>query len=157
MNHRIEVLATKKLVGKSLEMSHREDRTGELWRSFMPHRGLVQNRIGTHFLSMQVYPDMGDGMLSPDTRFQKWAVVEVSDLDQVPDNMATYVLEGGKYAVFDHEGPASAFPRTMAFIFQKWLPASEYTLDSREHFERLEEGYSPIDPAAREEVWIPIR
>jgi AraC family transcriptional regulator len=154
---RIELLPTKQLVGSCLEMSQKEDRTAELWRSFMPARGQVRNRIGRHFLSMQVYPPMGARILTPETRFQKWAVVEVSHPGDVPDGMMSYVLQGGKYAVFVHNGPAIAFPKTMAFISQEWLPASGHAVDSREHFEILEEGYSPTDPNAKEEVWIPIR
>jgi AraC family transcriptional regulator len=154
---RIEILPAKQLVGKCLEMSQSGDRTAELWRSFMPVRSTVLNRIGSHFFSMQVYPESETGQLSPDTRFTKWAVVEVSDADHIPDGMESYSIEGGKYAVFVHSGPASAFPKTMGFIFQNWLPNSEFELDSREHFEVLEEGYSPIDPNATEEIWIPIK
>ena len=45
----------------------------------------------------------------------------------------------------------------MKHIFGRWLPQSEYELDDREHFELLPEGYSPVDPEAEEEVWIPIK
>ncbi len=45
----------------------------------------------------------------------------------------------------------------MKYIFGSWLPESEYELDSREHFEVLPETYQPMNPKAREEVWIPIK
>lgn len=106
---------------------------------------------------MQVYPTSGSGPPSPDALFAKWAAVEVTNLDEIPEGMKSYIIEGGKYAVFVHHGPAIAFPRTMAFIFQQWFPNSGYVVDSREHFEILEEGYSPTDPDATEEIWIPIR
>ena len=146
-----------RLIGKNLEMSLREDRTAELWKSFMPHRATVQNRVGTHFMSMQVYPVEAAGHLSPDTTFHKWAVVEVSSIEGLPSGMSSYHLQGGRYAVFIHKGPAHTFPQTMVRIFNSWLPSSEYELDSREHFELLEEGYSPTDPDASEEIWIPIK
>lgn len=154
---RIEILPAKQLIGKCLEMSQSVNRTAELWRSFMPLRSSILNRIGSYFFSMQVYHDSETDHFSSDTPFTKWAVVEVSSLDNVPVGMNSYVIEGGKYAVFVHKGPASTFPNTMAFIFQEWLPNSEYELDSREHFEILEEGYSPTDPDATEEIWIPIK
>jgi AraC family transcriptional regulator len=59
--------------------------------------------------------------------------------------------------VFIHIGQASTFPKTMQYIFGSWLPESEYTLDSREHFEVLPAQYDPRDPDAREDVWIPIK
>jgi AraC family transcriptional regulator len=45
----------------------------------------------------------------------------------------------------------------MSLIFQEWLPRSGFEVDSREHFELLEDGYSPVNSEATEEVWIPIR
>lgn len=72
------------------------------------------------------------------------------------DEMDTYVLKGGTYAVFTHVGPASAFKKSMQYIFEEWLPSSGYKIDDREHFELLEEGYNPMDENATEEIWIPI-
>ena len=37
------------------------------------------------------------------------------------------------------------------------MPASEYILDKRPHFEILGEKYKNDDPASEEEVWIPVR
>jgi AraC family transcriptional regulator len=84
-------------------------------------------------------------------------VVEVSAFSDVPHEMETCSLQGGKYAVFTHHGPASAAPKTMQYIFGQWLPRSVYSLDNREHFEILPEGYSPVDPNASEEIWVPIK
>jgi len=153
--HWIDTLPAKRLVGMSVEMSLSNNRTAELWRGFMPRRQSVSNRIGNHYFSLQKYLEPGPP--KPDTVFEKWAAVEVSDFDTVPSGMEPYELEGGDYAVFVHRGPASTFPQTMSSIFQDWLPSSGFQVDSREHFELLEDGYSPIDPMATEEVWIPIR
>ena len=106
---------------------------------------------------MQRYDESKSDIFSSMAVFEKWATVEVSNFSEIPPEMESYTLQGGKYAVFIHNGPASAFPKTMQAIFGDWLPRSEYELDSREHFELLPEGYSPIDPNAREEIWIPIK
>ena len=95
--------------------------------------------------------------MTAETEFEKWAVVEVSRAESLPDGMETYKLQGGLYAVFLHEGPASMAPKTLQYIFSKWLPQSGYEVDGREHFEVLREGYDPQDPGAREFIWIPIR
>jgi AraC family transcriptional regulator len=42
---KIEYLHEKKLVGKRLSMSIGNNRTGELWRSFMPLRREILNLI----------------------------------------------------------------------------------------------------------------
>jgi len=45
----------------------------------------------------------------------------------------------------------------MRYIFGEWLPKSGYTLDDREHFEILFEGYNPVDSEATEDIYIPVR
>ncbi|RLA24931.1 MAG: GyrI-like domain-containing protein [Gammaproteobacteria bacterium] len=157
MQPRIEAMQARKLVGIRREMSLADNRTAQLWRSFMPRRNEVKNRITNEYISMQVYSETGGQLFSPTTVFEKWAVVEVLSHDAVPDGMESYSLPGGQYAVFIHNGPASAAPKTMQHIFGTWLPDSGYELDSREHFEILPDGYDPLDPQAQEEVWIPIR
>ena len=154
---RIEQLDTKLLVGKHLTMSLANNQTAALWRSFMPRRHEVLNRVSTDYISMQVYTGVGMGMFTPSTEFEKWATVEVESLDQIPTAMEGYTLQGGLYAVFAHTGPASSAPKIMAYIFGEWLPGSEYELDAREHFEILPEGYDPMDPNAQEEIWIPVK
>ncbi|WP_432664392.1 GyrI-like domain-containing protein [Wukongibacter baidiensis] len=150
---RIENLQEKKLIGMSKEMSFMNDKTFELWNGFMKKHSNIKNRVDSNFISMNVYGKKH----TPDTEFEKWAVVEVTDFDDVPNEMLTYVLQGGLYAVFIHKGPANAFHLTQQYIFEKWLPSSQYELDHREHFEVLKKNYRPDDPNAEEEVWIPIK
>lgn len=157
MQPRIETIRARKLVGIRQEMSLAENLTAQLWRSFMPRRHEVKNLSTNEYISMQVYSKTDGQPFSPTTVFEKWAVVEVSTRNDVPVGMESYSLPGGQYAVFIHNGPASAAPKTMRHIFGKWLPNSKYELDDREHFEVLPEGYDSLDQHAREEVWIPVR
>lgn len=150
---RIVDLQEKKLMGMSKEMSFKDDKTFELWNGFMKRRSTIKNRVDSNFISMNVY----NKDHTPDTIFKKWAVVEVKDFHEVPDVMLTYTLQEGLYAVFLHKGPASRFYLTQKYIFEEWLPNSQYELDHREHFEVLKENYRPDDPNAEEEVWIPIK
>ena len=53
MNPIIETLAEKKLIGKRIQMSLANNKTRELWQSFMPRRKEIQNNIGTDLYSMQ--------------------------------------------------------------------------------------------------------
>ena len=91
-----------------------------------------------------------------ETIFEKWAAVEVRECEAVPEGMESFVLRRGHYGVFDHQGPPSEFPKTLHYIFNEWLPKSNWQLDGREHFEVLRPGWRADDPQAREEVWIPI-
>jgi len=157
MESRIEFIEARKLVGVSRQMTLANDETVALWRTFMPRRGEINNRTSGDYISMQVYDRIAGDPFSPTTYFEKWAVVEVSSNETAPDGMKHYHLAGGQYAVFLHKGPANAYPKSMQYIFGKWLPESEFELDGREHFEILPEGYDPVSPDAEEEIWIPIR
>jgi AraC family transcriptional regulator len=140
------------------EMSLMDNKTQQLWQGFMPRRHEVQQRQGQSYYSMQVYAE-GFSMqnFTPQTVFTKWAAVEVANIEAVPEGMYTFTLPAGKYAVFIHKGPASAFKPTFDYIYGEWLLKSGYTLDQRPHFELLPEGYVPTDPNAEEEVWVPIK
>ena len=155
MEPEIVELESKKLVGMRMEMSLSENRTSELWRAFMPRRAEVENRINDEFYSLQNYGENWD--FSPDKRFEKWALVEVASFENIPGGMEEYRLEGGTYAVFTHLGPAAEAQKTFHYIFGEWLPTSGYAVDNREQFEVLPAGYNPLDPHAKEEIWVPVK
>ena len=158
MQSRIETLYEKKLVGKSLRMSLANNKTAELWRSFMPERKLIKNTVSSELFSMQVYDKSLDFKdFNPQTEFTKCAMIETSEYENIPEDMETRVLDGGLYAVFVHKGMAKDFPKTSQYIFSQWLPNSDYELDQREHFELLGAKYNPTDENSEEEVWIPIK
>jgi AraC family transcriptional regulator len=157
MEPRIEILSEKKLIGESLKMSFTENRTFELWSGFMPRRKEIINAIGSDLLSLQIYSPLFFERFNPGADFEKWAAVEVTNFDSVPEGMETFTLAGGLYAVFVYHGAASAGAETFRYILGTWLPASEYILDNRPHFELLGEKYKNEDPDSEEEIWIPIR
>jgi AraC family transcriptional regulator len=157
MEFRIEKIEPKYLIGMNMTMSLSDNKTPELWQNFMPRRSEVIGRKNNDFISMQVYDKHEKNLFSPSTLFTKWAVVEVNDGAKVADGMESYYLVGGLYVVFIHNGTVTEFPKTMKCIFESWFPQSEYELDNREHFEVLPETYQPMDPNAREEVWLPIK
>ena len=123
----------------------------------MPRRKEIQNVIGTELYSMQIYNPLFFNNFNPNTEFKKWATIEVSDFEVVPDGMEAFILKGGLYAVFLYRGAASAAAPTFRYILGTWLPNSVYSLDDRPHFEILGEGYKNDDPSSEEEIWIPIK
>lgn len=128
METRIETSTYKKLVGKHIRMTLSNNKTLELWQSFMPRRKEIKNIKTTVLISMQLYDKYLDFKnFNLDTEFDKWAAVEVTDFDTIPEGMETFTLTGGLYAVFIHKGPASTGPKTFRYIFETWLPNSNYS------------------------------
>lgn len=152
---RVKNLSQKKLVGRKLKMSLTNNKTGELWKSFMPNRKDIRNKKSNEMFSLQVYSEsvrLGD----LNQEFEKWALLEVTDFKNVPSEMESFILKGGLYAVFNYKG-LNTDNRIFRYIFSDWLPKSGYELDERPHFELLGEKYKNGNPNSEEEIWIPIR
>jgi AraC family transcriptional regulator len=153
---RIEISPERQLVGKRLTMSFAEYKVGELWKSFMPRRSEISNAVKDYIISMVIYSPSHFVNFRPTNQFEKWAAVEVSHFDNVPHEMERYVLTAGLYAVFSYKG-LSTDNSVYQYIFGTWLPASEYVLDNRPHFEILGDKYRNNDPSSEEEIWIPVK
>jgi AraC family transcriptional regulator len=159
MENRIETLEPTLICGKSLKMSFQNDRTFELWQSFMPLLKGITDRKDSYLISLLAFENPIDPkQFDPSAEFTKWAAVPlVKDHSGSFEKLDLYTISGGLYAVFKHRGPASEFSKSMQYIYGEWLPDSDYELDGREHFEILPQGYRPDDPNAEEDIWIPIR
>ncbi len=154
MNPQIIHIEEKKLAGKKMTMSLLENKTGELWKSFMPFRKEIKNYVGNNLYSMQIYSPGYFTNFNQAAKFDKWATIEVSNFENLPENFETFVLRAGLYAVFQHKGMSTDIFKT---IFTEWLPNSEFLLDNRPHFEILGDKYKNGDPDSEEEIWIPIK
>jgi len=156
MNPEIKILTEKKLVGKKIITSFSENKTVELWKSFMPRRKEIKNNIGANLYSIQIYPPNFYANFNVNNKFEKWATVEVIDFTSVPDEMEIFVLVGGLYAVFQYKG-LNTETKIFENIFDSWLPNSSYEIDDRPHFEIMGKNYKNNDPNSEEEIWIPIK
>jgi AraC family transcriptional regulator len=155
MQPEIKLLVSKKLIGKRITMSLFDNKTGNLWRNFMPRRAEIKNNLSTDLISMQVY-DAPLRVGDLHQNFEKWAAVEVSDFSEIPNEMVSFDLEAGLYAVFYYKGLNTDIA-VFIYIFGTWLPNSDYDLDDRPHFEILGKKYKNNDPDSEEEIWIPIK
>ena len=151
---RFEYIAEKKLVGLRMEMSLAENKTAELWHSFMTVRKEIKNITGNELYSVQIYDTSYFQNYYPAKKFVKWASAEVSGFENVADNFENFIMPAGLYAVFHHEGMGAGIFQT---IFTEWLPNSEYELDHRPHFEVLGEKYKNGSPDSEEDIWIPVK
>jgi AraC family transcriptional regulator len=95
------------LIGTRLTISLADNKTGELWKSFMPRRKEIANSISNNLISMQIYNMSYFTRFNPSNEFEKWATIEVTNFDDVPKEMETFTLKGGLYAVFDYKGSST--------------------------------------------------
>jgi len=158
MKPRIEQLRETKLIGSRVSMSFANNRTRELWQSFMSGRGEINNAVGRDLYSVEIFHDPSFFRnFNPAMKFEKWAAVKVTDHNSIPDGMESLIIPGGSYAVFHYKGKPSEAQETYRYIYAIWLPASEYTLDDRPHFALMGEKYKGENPDSEEELWIPVK
>jgi AraC family transcriptional regulator len=153
----IETVKEKKFAGKRLSMSFANNKTSELWKSFMPRRKEIKNNIGSELYSIELYEPHFFDNFNPQREFEKWAAIEVTDFDSVPAEMETFYSPAGLYAIFHYKGAAGKGAETYRYIFATWLPGSDFILDDRPHFAVMGEKYKNEDPDSEEELWIPIK
>lgn len=151
--HRIEIIEPKKLVGFSILTSFQEDKTPIIWKQFMMRRNEIANRISGQLFSLQIYPEN----FTPNQSFKKFALAEVSDFSNIPEEFETFELESGKYLVFNYRGKAENGPELFGYIFNTFIPENNFEVDDRPHFEIFGDDYNPDSDSAEEEIWIPIK
>ncbi|MFN5033814.1 MAG: GyrI-like domain-containing protein [Bacteroidota bacterium] len=147
-------IAEAYLVGKQLEMSLQQNRTAELWGSFVPLIKAIPNRLDSFRYSLQEYPPHYFDQFNPTLPFKKWALVAVKNHSSIPETCHGFILPGGLYAVFHLKGNDT---QIFQYIYSSWLPSSGYVLDHRPHFELLGDKYKNGDPASEEDIYIPVR
>lgn len=156
MTLRIEELKEKQLIGQNIKMCLIDDKTNQLWGQFAPRIKEIHNKTSEDKISVQIYPAHYFRQFKPNNKFEKWAAVEVENFAKIPNNMKSFVLKGGLYAVFDYQG-SSSDNSIFQYIFSEWLPNSEYLIDNRPHFEVLGVKYKNNNQNSEEEIWIPIK
>lgn len=157
LNPRIEIISSKILVGIQRRMSLSKHEIPLLWKSFMPRRNEVRNVKNADLYSIEIYDDLNYfNHFNPSLEFNKWAAVEVSAAEVVPEKMDALIIPEGVYAVFTYIGSGQDVFAFYATIFNEWLPSSKYQLDNRPHFACMGEKYNMGDPNSEEEIFIPI-
>jgi AraC family transcriptional regulator len=145
-----------KLSGMSLEMSFANDRTAELWRTFMT---LLQSKNARPLLyNIQLYPQDFFRGVDVGRSFQKWACVEAAQ--EVPTALSTVckelIIPSGLYACFHYRGSSQRAAEVFSYILGEWIPQSNYRVEYRPFYELLGENYAANDDRSEEEIRIPI-
>ena len=126
----------------------------KLWGRFTPYmekgiEGRLDNEVSYGICD-------GDG-----ERFTYLAGVPVGEETAAPDGLTKKRVPGGDFAVFIHQGELGEnkladLYLTMQYIYNQWLPESEYEYDmDRVDFEKYGQAFCADPPEM--EIWIPVR
>ncbi|MDR6238564.1 AraC family transcriptional regulator [Aureibacter tunicatorum] len=159
MKPKIIEIEKRNFIGMNVLTSLANNKIPQLWRDFMPRKKEIENNINTGCYEIHPF-DTGFKMenFTEDMKFEKWAAVEVNEIKNIPKELNSLTIEGGKYAVFEHKGTMSNIQMSFDYAYGTWLSNSEYEIDRRASFERYGEQYfGPEHPESITELWIPIK
>ncbi|MBX7181188.1 MAG: GyrI-like domain-containing protein [Bacteroidia bacterium] len=145
-----------RLIGLKTTISLAQNRIAELWQNFMPQKQFISNPLSNDLYSVAEYPPHYFSAFNPNIEFHRWACLQVNNFDSIPPRMESLIIPAGKYAVFHYQG-LSSDTSIFQYIYQEWLPASNYILRQSPHFEVLGNQYKNNDPNSKESIWIPIQ
>ena len=125
-------------------------RIPELWEKFIPHIGKIPGQKGDVTYGICCNPDGKGG-------FEYIAGVEISKLDDLPEQYRWIEVQPQHYAVFEHKGPLATLPQTFQYIWKTWLPQSAYEAADAPEFERYSADFNPQTGEGVLEIWLPLK
>jgi AraC family transcriptional regulator len=118
-----------------------------LWDKFVPR----MNEI-THPAHERVSYGLMGRFDQATGMFDYMAGNPVTQADQLPVGMSRWDISAHTYAVL--ETTLSKIGETMNYLYQTWLPSSDYYAVDAPCFERYGEAFSPDNPVV--EIYVPI-
>ena len=135
------------VVGMVYDGKNENDEIAEMWRQFVPRIPEIKDISGPSY-----------GICNPareDGSFRYLAAMEVSSDESIPLGMESWDVPAQQYAVFPCTLPT--IRETYKYIFESWLPGSDYTYVQAPDFEFYDDDFDPQVPDSRLYIYIPIQ
>ncbi|TYQ12716.1 UNVERIFIED_CONTAM: AraC family transcriptional regulator [Acetivibrio alkalicellulosi] len=86
-----------------------------------------------------------------------YVAIEVDELEFIPIQLTAKTIPNQTYLKFRHKGLANQVGHTYQYIYEEWLPASDYKLPGHFNFEYYGAEYlGPYNENSVSEIYIPI-
>jgi AraC family transcriptional regulator len=124
------------------------------WDQFMQEVHTIENRLQPErFYQVQYWSDEQDlgGLYF-------FIGVEVSDINEVQPKFVVKIIPNARYLKFIHKGLAGKVGYTYKYIYNQFLPETDYKLTKPFNFEFYgEKCLGPYNPESESEIYIPIQ
>lgn len=138
-----------KAVGISYFGDNKNGEIPKLWEAFNKQFMAIQHKSNP----MLCY-GICNGEMDPEGRFNYSACAAVDSFENVPENMDTKLIEGGKYLMYTYTGPIKDLGEFYDNILSKWLPASGQEIDLRPQLELYDERFMRNGEF---DIYIPVK
>jgi len=127
------------------------DKLPALWAEFLQRINEIDNQIsGACYGVVRQIEDNTD-------QLEYYAVVEVYQIESLPENMETITIPESIYAKFTHKGEVKLIDNTVNYIYSSWLLNSEKSHNSGADLEFYDHEYDPISENSVMYYAIPLR
>ena len=137
------------IVGMLLRATPMTPEIPRLWDRFVPRIDEI-----AHLAEPQTSYGVMDHFDEATSQFDYMAGCSVTAVDTLPAEMQRWEVPANTYAVFTTTLPTLG--QVWGYIYDTWLPASGYRQGAGPYFERYGEHFSPEDPTATFDIYIPV-
>lgn len=85
------------------------------------------------------------------------AAARVDEGADALEGMVYWESPGGLFARFEHRGPAATIGETVAYIYGKWLPCSDYERTDGPDIQRIDQRFIPSSDQSVLDIYIPVK
>lgn len=148
----IDAKAAMLIVGLSEHYSCNQDAGGipAQWQRFVSYLGRIPQQKSTDTFGVVYNTDDAGNM-------DYLSGVEVRDLSQPPRELSCLRLPERKYAVFFHPGHISTVRSSWNYIWNEWLPRSQFQLADAPVLEHYDARFDPQTGSGGVELWVPLQ
>ncbi|MDQ8185274.1 AraC family transcriptional regulator [Pelagicoccus sp. SDUM812002] len=127
-----------------------------LWSAFFERAGELQNLIEGVYYGLSENPEaLNLERKHPDEAIYL-AAAQVDSDAPVPEGMHSWSSIGGLFSKFEHQGPVDTLGETIAYIYGKWFPESEYKEREGPDINRFGPRFIPQSENSLFEIFVPI-
>lgn len=127
-----------------------------LWERFFQRVQELENLTDGVYYGLSNTPEsLGLSRTHPDESVYL-AGAQVDPRNKIPDGMKTWESTGGLFARFEHHGTVENLGETIAYIYGKWFPNSEYKEREGPDLNRFDHRFHPESETSVLEIFVPI-
>jgi AraC family transcriptional regulator len=154
----MEVIITEreklKVVGMKIRTTVKENKIPELWDRFIP-RMVELDEVAVPECTLGICLYEGEDFDESES-FSYLAGVIVKDDSIIPEGMIYHEIPKTTVAVFTHTGSLDKLSETYDYIYNEWLPLSEFELDNADEIEWYDSRFRFGEEDSQMDIHIPI-
>ncbi|MBT3754955.1 MAG: AraC family transcriptional regulator [Candidatus Cloacimonetes bacterium] len=143
------------VVGMRILTTVEESRIPQLWNDFIVRMDELDD-VAVPNCSLGICLNDGDSEFLEDSKFNYMVCKVVKDDSTVPDGMEYREISSQLVAVFTHIGSLETLSETYDYIYDKWLPESEYKLITADEIEWYDSRFKFGEDDSQMDIHIPI-